>query len=469
MTARQLWRIIVAWRWMVLAMMLTCVAVALLAARTLPERYTARARVMLDLFNADPNQFMVVNRDSIGPYIGTQIRLVSEYEVTGQVVDKLGWMTDPSVADAWVKATGGTGELRRWAAARIADNTFAQTVGGSGILEIDYSATDPQFAAHAAGLLREAYIAQSLSNRAAMADRSAKWSVGREAKATAALREAEAKRTEFARVNGIVTDRGGDSVELVELQQIQALLTSRHGGAGNQIAQGFRAAASAPGVVRLKSQLADMEQGIGVLKDRLGEKNPDFKAITQQRDRLQTSVGRESAMARARGAQTVQLSAAEVAALESKYREKQRYILDHKAEFDAFQALNRQVELRRKLQRAAAESTLSLRQMASVTESGLVIFGDVLTDTRPSYPDIPLIAGLAALFGLALGVVSALFTEMTERRVRGPDDLLFSAQVPIIGSVGGPPQRAPRRTLFARGTLRWPGRPGRGSVLQPAE
>ena len=199
MSARQLWQILAAWRWTVLAMMLTCLAVALLAARTLPERYTARARVMLDLFNADPNQFMFVNNGSIGPYIGTQIRLVGEYEVTGQVVDKLGWLTDPSVADAWIKATGGTGELRRWAAARIADNSFAQSVGGSGILEIGYSATDPQFAAHVAGLLREAYIAQSLANRAAMADRSAKWSVVREAKAIAALRDGHTFR-------GLVTD-----------------------------------------------------------------------------------------------------------------------------------------------------------------------------------------------------------------------------------------------------------------------
>ena len=462
MTLLQFWRIMVAWRLTILGMMATCVIVALVSANKLPERYTARARVLLDLFNADPNQFISVNNNTVGPYIGTQIRLISEYDVTGQVVDKLGWLNDPSVTTAWETETGGTGDLRRWAAARIADNTFAETVGGSGILEIGYSATDPQYAARIAGLLREAYISQSLANRAAMADRSAKWSEGREVKATEALRAAETVRTDFARANGIVLDQRGESLELVELQQIQALLTSRHGAAGNKMAEGVRAAAGAPGVVRLKSQLADMEQGLGVASDRLGEKNPEFKAMQQQRDRLQANVGRESAMARAGGSQFVQLSAAEVAALEAKYRDKQKYILDHKAAFDQFQTLQRQVDLRRRLQRAAAESTLALKQMASVSESGLVVFGDVLIDTKPSFPDIPRIGALAAAFGLILGVTCALFGEMTERRVRGPEDLEFSSQVPLIGSVGGSVPMPRRRR---RWWPQWRAAPG----LQPAE
>ena len=110
---------------------------------------------------------------------------------------------------------------------------------------------------------------------------------------------------------------------------------------------------------------------------------------------------------------------------------------------------------------------MAARWAASVTESGLVIFGDVLTDTKASYPDIPLIGGLAAAFGLALGVVSALFTEMTERRVRGPEDLQFSSRVPIIGSVGdGPvPVRRQRRWLPRRWLPRFAG----GGSLQPAE
>ena len=446
-------------------MTLTCAAVAVIEAKQLPERYTARARVLLDLFNADPNQYMVVGNETVKPYIGTQIRLVSEYDVTGLVVDKLGWLNDPNVVTAWETETGGTGELRRWAAARIADNTFAQTVGGSGILEIGYSATDPTYAAHIADLLREAYIAQSLANRAAMAERAAVWAAEREAKAAAALKTAEQASADFAKANGILLNPRNQSVDLVELEQIQAMLTSRHGQSGDRTVEGMRAANGAPGVVRSKAQLAEMDQGLSVLADRLGTQNPELKTLQLARERLQGSVARETAMARATGAQYVSLSAGEVAALEAKYRDKQRYILDHKAAYDQFTALQREVALRLALQQSAAQSLLSLKQMASITESGLVVFGDVVTDTKPSFPDIPLVASLAGAFGLALGVACALFTELRERRVRGPEDLAFSSHVPVLCTVGGVAQPVKRQWWRPR----WRPNVALGPALQPAE
>ena len=471
MSLSQLWRILLAWRWTILAMMLTSVAVALLSAQTLPKRYTARARVLLDLFNADPNQFIYVSRDAIKPYIGTQIRLISEYDVTGQVVDKLGWLNDPNVMAAWQNATGGVGDPRRWAAARIADNTYATTVDGSSILEIGYSATDPQYAARVAELLREAYISQTLANRAAMAERSAVWSEKRDRKATEVLKAAEQARTDYAHANGIVLDQRGESVDLVELQQIGALLTTRNGRTGNRLAEGYRTAAGVPGVVRLKSQLAQMEQQVGVANNRLGEKNPEFKAMQMARDRLQSNVARESAVAQATGSRFGQLSKEEVAALEAKYRDKQREILARKPLYDKFQTLQREVVLRRLLERAGLNSTLSLKQMSSVSESGLVVFGDVLIDQKPSYPDIPLIGALAAVLGLALGIACALFTELRERRVRGPEDLAFWSRVPVIGTVGDVPL-VQRQNRWAG--LRWPWQRrrrgfGGGFGLQPAE
>ena len=471
MSLSQLWRILLAWRWTILAMTLTSVAVALLVAQTLPQRYTARARVLLDLYNADPNQFIYVSRDTIGPYIGTQIRLISEYDVTGQVVDKLGWLNDPNVITAWQNSTGGAGDVRRWAAARIADNTYATTVDGSTILEIGYSATDPLYAARVAGLLREAYISQTLVNRAAMAERAAAWSEKRNVKATAELTAAERARTAYADANGILLNRSGESVDLVELQQIGALLTTRNAGTGTRMANGVRSAAGAPGVVRLKSQLATMEQGVGVAETRLGDKNPEFKALQMARDRLQSNVARESAIARATGSRFGQLSKEEVAALEAKYRDKQREILQRKPLYDQFETLQRQVNLRRMLDRAGIESTLALKEMASVSESGLVVMGDVQTDQKPSYPDIPLIAALAGLLAFGLGIACALFTELRERKVRGAEDLAFWSQVPVIGTIGSAPLVARQNRWSSLPGLRWPRqlRFGRRGGLQPAE
>ena len=54
MSPIQFLRIIIARRWIILATLVTCMIVALSVARILPERYPARARVLLDLIKPDP-------------------------------------------------------------------------------------------------------------------------------------------------------------------------------------------------------------------------------------------------------------------------------------------------------------------------------------------------------------------------------------------------------------------------------
>ena len=54
MSLAQFLRILIARRWIILVTLFTCVAVALAVARILPERYPAKARVMLDIVKPDP-------------------------------------------------------------------------------------------------------------------------------------------------------------------------------------------------------------------------------------------------------------------------------------------------------------------------------------------------------------------------------------------------------------------------------
>src|SRR5207237_151653 len=73
---------------------------------------------------------------------------------------------------------------------------------------------------------------------------------------------------------------------------------------------------------------------------------------------------------------------------------------------------------------------LNARQSAERTESGLVVMGDVITNREPVAPDIPLNVGLAALFGLGLGMSSVLIDGLSRREVLASADLEGAAGVP---------------------------------------
>ena len=104
MSLIQFLRILMA-RWkMILATMLACLAVATTIAMLLPKRYPATARVLLDIGRADPVTGEVVSGRDRG-YVRTQVELIKDMRVAGQVVDQMGLANDPRTIAAY-EATG---------------------------------------------------------------------------------------------------------------------------------------------------------------------------------------------------------------------------------------------------------------------------------------------------------------------------------------------------------------------------
>jgi capsular polysaccharide biosynthesis protein len=93
------------------------------------------------------------------------------------------------------------------------------------------------------------------------------------------------------------------------------------------------------------------------------------------------------------------------------------------------------------------------------------VLGDPIVGSSPSFPNWPLVFAASAGFGLALGIVAAIFAEMLARRVRGMEDLAFAGKVPVLAVVAerrATPWQDRIRRLFL-------GRRKTSSDWQPAE
>jgi len=463
MSLIQFLRILIARRWIIIGCLVAVTLIALAVASRLPQRYPATARVMLDVIKPDPVTGAVIATQFVRGYTKTQTELIRDYRVAGEVVDKLGIANRPEVVAEFEKHADGNNDIRRYLAQKIIDRTEAKLVESSNILEITYEAANPVIAKNTVTALREAYIDASLRFRTDSAGRTADWFRQQAEKGQAALVEAETTKSKFERENGLVTGGNGVDAETAKLQGLQSAVLAARSNVGQQDFALAQTAGSTGMVESLKMQLANVDGQIQQASDRLGSSHPLYQALIERRKLLQGQLSREQAASRAVGGTAAAASRKSMASLESEYEAQKAKVLGMKDKLDRLGTLQREVDLRKSQYERAAARTADLKLQADVDETGLVPLGAAVGSGRPSFPNIPFIGMLAAFGGLALGLIAAISVELLGRRVRGSEDLVYAAKVPVLAIIADEP-RSPFRDWIRRILTR-----NRNDALQPAQ
>ncbi len=436
MSIIQFLRILLA-RWkLILATMLACLVVATTIAMLLPKRYPATARVLFEA-KTDPVTGEVLMGGRGSTYVGTQMQIITDMRVAGAVVDRLGLVNDPTLRAAY-EASGRTAEdggMRAWLGQQIIDSTSAAVVRGSNIMEITYQTSDPERAKAIVGVIRDAYIGESLRLRTDPAGRTGVWYREQTGVAREELTKAEAALSDFMTKNNVTVVNGVDS-ETAKLASLQAALQQAQGMESTNTLSTTTRLANDPVADQLEIQLAAVEDELALAGARLGTAHPTYKAIQARRNTLASQVSQ----ARSRSQQSVSaMSGAvkqSVAELTRQVDAQAKLVLSRKPILDELLRLSREVEMKRAQYEEANRRTDALRLASDQSEPGITIMGDPVASNTPSYPKVGQIALISALMGLGLGLVMALLMEFAARRVRGHEDLSFAAGAPVLAVVG---------------------------------
>jgi polysaccharide biosynthesis transport protein len=274
MSIIQFLRILLA-RWkLILATMLACLVVATTIAMLLPKRYPATARVMFEA-KSDPVTGEVLLGGRGSTYVGTQIQIIRDMRVAGAVVDRLGLVNDPGLVAAY-EASGRSAEdggMRAWLGQQIIDNTEANMIRGSSIMEISYQTNDPERAKSIVGVIREAYIGESLRLRTDPASRTGAWYSEQAGVARTELTKAETALADYMRKNNVTIVNGVDS-ENAKLASLQAALQQAQGMESTNTLSTTTRLANDPVADQLAIQLAAVEDELALAGARLGTAHP---------------------------------------------------------------------------------------------------------------------------------------------------------------------------------------------------
>jgi succinoglycan biosynthesis transport protein ExoP len=420
MNFEQIFRLLWARRGLILIATIASLFAATLAGMILPPRYKAHARVMLNVVKPDPVTGEIIASQFARAYVRTQTELIRDYRIAGSVVDILNWASSPDLAEQYAnRRSDDVRDFRRWMAQNVIDNTGAELIEGSNILDISYTAPSPQGAAAVAEALRRAYVEQAIAFRREDAGADAEWFRNQTAKLKEQLTAAEQRKSEFERANGIVLD---DQDVDQEVRRLTALAQSSPQQAGPAIAVG----AGNPNA----AQIAQLDAAISTAERTLGPNNPQLQDMKRQRAALASA---DTGAVVSTGPTGPSIGA--------QYNSQLQRVLAQRGKSDEARRLSIDVAvLRDQYQKASARSA-ELEQQSEATESGLTLLGSATAPERPSFPNWPLIIFGSLGLGLLLGVLAALVAELLARRVRCAADLRFG-DLPLLGEMAVPSKRS---------------------------
>ncbi|MFD1610313.1 GumC family protein [Sphingomonas tabacisoli] len=413
MSLIQFLRILAARKSIIFATLIACFLAALVTVQLLPKRYESHNRVLIDITKPDALVGQI-SPQMMGAYIATQLKLITDVQTAGLVVDSLGWATDPNNQAAFEAAGRPGGDIRDWLAQQIADNTQAKFAEGSSIIEIVYRGTDPANTQAIAQAVREAFLKLNRDQRVNTAQRSA---VAYDEQAKRILTEitsAEEQKTAYAKANGIVLNglTDAESAKLSAMSGVSAMPTAPQMVAGAQV----------------NAQAEMLKQQIAQAKLTLGPNHPTLQALERQLSvaERQSSSGPSMVGGTTRGQ------------VEAAYEAQKARVLAQGDKIDKLNQMQNDIAVKRDQYTKLASMSEQMKAIARAGDSNLEPMGSTNLPDSPVWPNKPLIVGMAAAFGLGLGVVLALFVELFARRVRSEDDLEYATGAPVLATVGQP-------------------------------
>jgi chain length determinant protein EpsF len=421
-------------RWRAALLVLaTALGLAVIVSLLLPRQYKATASVLVDMRSPDPLAGTVLGSVLITGYMATQMDLVQSERVARRAIGTLDLEHDRALKERWQDATEGRGDYGAWLAEQLQRKLDVQPTRESGVMTINFTATDPQVAAATANAFMRAYIDTTLELRVEPAKRYSDFFDERSKQLRLALEDAQAKLSAYQQANGIVgTDERLDveNMRLAELSsQLVALqATSAESGSREQQASvnadRMTEVFSHPAVAALNAELSRQQLRLGELRQRLGDQHPQVQEVENGIAQLRSQIASETRRVSAGMGVSNQVNRARETQLRALLAAQRARVLRLKSQRDEANVLQRDVENARiaydTVQQRARQSGLE----SHMTQTNVSVLREATAPATASSPKLWSNVAVALVVGALLAVAAVLVRELNDRRMRTVEDVV---------------------------------------------
>ena len=447
MTFGQFLSILRARKWAALLVFALVVATTVVVSLLLPKQYLGTASVVVDV-KPDPVTAMVSPAMAMPSFMATQVDIMTSDRVTLRVIRDLKLAESPQIREQWQTEAQGKGTLEQWLIDLLQKGLDVKPSRESNVITINYKSPDPRFAAALANAFAQAYIATTLELRVDPAKQFTSFFTAQTKEAREALERAQAKVSAFQRAKGIIaTDERLDvenarlnelSSQLVQIQAISSESGSRQAAAQGSQADRLQEVLNNPLIAGLKADLTRSEARLQELNAKFGDNHPQVIEAKANIAELRTRIDSEIRRVTSGVGVTNTINKQREAQVKRELDAQRAKVLQMKAVRDEGQVLVREVE---SAQRSYDGLMARLNQTALESQS-TQSYANMLTQAQPpaehASPKLLLNTALAVFLGALLAVGVALLLELSDRRVRAPEDVVAALGLPVLGVLPKP-------------------------------
>ncbi|MCX2865277.1 chain length determinant protein EpsF [Paucibacter sp. PLA-PC-4] len=447
MTFAQFLSILRARKWAALLVFSLVVATTVVVSLMLPKQYLGTASVVIDI-KPDPVSATLFPGMATPGFIATQADILMSERVTLRVIRDLKLMDNAPIREQWQTEAEGAGTFEQYLIELLQKYLEVKPSLQSNVISIEYKSPSPQFAAGLANAFAQAYIATTLELRGDPARQFNSFFQAQTKDARDSLERAQQRLSAFQQDKGIiVTNERLDiesarlaelSSQLTQSQSISAESSSRQAQARGDQSDRLQEVLNNPLISGLKADLTRYEAKLQELSQRLGDKHPQVLEARANIAELRSKIDVETRRVTSGVSVSNTINKSREGQLSAALNAQRTKMLEMKAVLDEGQVLQREVQNAQ----SVYDNLVARLNQSALEAQNTQSYASVLTVAQPpaehSSPKTLLNTLLAIFLGAMLAVGVALLMEMTDRRVRNPEDAVAALGLPVLGSLPVP-------------------------------
>jgi len=428
----------------ILLTLIVVVAATVTVALLLPKTYTATTSLVLSYRGTDPVTGLTLPSQLMPGYMGTQIDIIKSMTVALKVVDELKLTDSPVVRQQFVDATGNRGTARDWLAGLLSNNVEVVPSRDSGVLNISFKGSDPQFSATMANAFATAYQNTAVQLKIDPSQKASTILTAQIKMLRDNFETAQRRLSKYQQDNNIEDADNRLGIETARLSELSSQLVGVQSlaiDASSRQKQTQQNASASPDVLNnglvqsLRGTLLSAEAKFAEISQRLSPNHPQYQSAKTEVDKLRSNLNQQIGLASAGVTSNVLIQKQRESDIVSAMTQQREKVMSLNLARDDLKLLSNEVQAAQRAYEAASNRSMQSNLEARSTQSDIAVLNVAVAPLSPTGPQVKLMTLLSIFLGSLLGLGLGIVAEILDRRVRSTRDLIEVLNVPVLGVI----------------------------------
>jgi polysaccharide biosynthesis transport protein len=411
-------------------------AITLTVSLIIPKTYKATATLLLNYKGVDPVTGTILSPLFMPGFMATQADVINSETTASMVAKKLKLEQNESIRQQYEESNPDI-DFNHWLINELLrKNLEVYPSRESSVISISYKGKDPVFVAAMANAYSNIYQELSIKLSVEPSQHAASYFGNQIEVLRDKLEIAHEKLSQYRQTKGVVNIDENLDVELRQLNELSSQLVLAQAelskSTPEQISKNLNNknldVSANTFIDNLKTKLAEAESKFADVSENLGSNHPSYVGARAEVQKLRMELNRHIKSA-------MDNSLNRVSNIRKALEDKKDKVLALNQTRDRIHLLAKEIDGIQQAYDNAMERLNQASLEGQANLSSVSLLDPAIPPAKHSSPNIRINVLLSIFLGTILGLATALFMEMFDRRVRSAEDLVTALKAPVFGVI----------------------------------